>query len=82
MSWYLFKDAPTVKQRGIKVDGFGQLPPHRQKINLSWGMNERLSNEQPPIIDKNIFPSTFNSKPSSSEAKNSNEALSNVKVLT
>jgi hypothetical protein len=77
MSWYLFKDAPAIKPRGIKVDGFQQYMLLRPKINLSWGMNEKPSSESLANIEKNIIPSTVNAN----EPKSS-EAMSHVKVLT
>jgi hypothetical protein len=45
MSWYLFKDAPAVQQRGKKIDGFScnqftNIVVPKPKVNLSWGMNE------------------------------------------
>jgi hypothetical protein len=58
MSWYLFKDSPTLRQRGIKVDGFKQHPLHRPTISLSWGMNEPL--QKPPT--PSILPATITSQ--------------------
>jgi len=75
MSWYLFKDAPAVKLRGIKVDGFQQYPLHRPTLNLSWGMNEPpLQNStQSPL--NNIIPATITHN-------NANEASNKTKILT
>jgi hypothetical protein len=79
MSWYLFRDAPAVRTRGIKVDGFQQWPLHRPKINLSWGMNEgpSVTPPTPAPPDNIILPATINTK-----YRPVDEALSNVKVLT